>query len=189
MAKNAITDWDSAPANNSDIAGINIAEGCPAGGINDAIRTLMAQVAAWLGGANAPLAKSGGAMTGAVTGLANGSSVIDGNGAARTIGYRTVPLTSKTTSYSIALADVGQGISTSAGITVPANATTPFAIGDTIAIYNNSASSITITQASGVTLRLVGTATSGSRTLAQRGLCTLLKVASDEWVVSGGGLS
>ena len=189
MAKNAVTDWDIAPANNSDIAGINIAEGCPAGGINDAIRTLMAQVANWLSGASAPLAKSGGALTGALTGLANGSSVIDGGGTARAIGYRTVPLASKTVSYSIALSDVGQGISTSAGITVPANATTAFAIGDTIAIYNNSASNITITQSAGVTLRLVGTSTIGSRTLAQRGLCTLLKVGADEWIVSGGGLS
>jgi len=189
MAKNAVTDWDIAPANNSDIAGISIAEGCPAGGINDAIRTLMAQVASWLGGASAPLAKSGGAVTGALTGLANGSSVIDGSGTARAIGYRTVPLASKTASYTIGLSDVGQGISTSAGVTVPANATTAFAIGDTIAIYNASGSNITITQSAGVTLRLVGTSTIGSRTLAQRGLCTLLKVATDEWIVSGGGLS
>ena len=67
MAKSAVTDWDVAPANNSDIAGINIAEGCPASGINDAIRTLMAQVAPRLAGASAPLPKSGGALTGAGT--------------------------------------------------------------------------------------------------------------------------
>jgi len=189
MAKSAVTDWDVMPANNSDIAGINIAEGCPASGINDAIRTLMAQVASWLAGASAPLPKSGGAVTGAVTNLGNGSSVVDGGGTARAIGYRTIPLASKSATYQIALGDVGQGLSTSAGITVPPNATTAFAIGDTIAVYNNSASTITIAQGSAVTLRLVGTSTTGSRALAPRGLCTLLKVGTDEWVASGGGLS
>jgi hypothetical protein len=189
MAKSAVTDWDVAPANNSDIAGINIAEGCPASGINDAIRTLMAQVATWLAGASAPLPKSGGAMTGSVTGLGNGSSIIDGGGNARGIGYRAIPLASKSASYQIGLGDVGQGLSTTAGVTVPPSATTAFAIGDTIAVYNNSGTSITIAQGTGVTLRLVGTSTTGSRTLAARGLCTLLKVGTDEWVASGGGLS
>ena len=189
MAKSAVTDWDVTPANNSDIAGINIAEGCPASGINDAIRTLMAQVATWLAGANAPLPKSGGTLTGAVANLGNGSSVIDGGGTARAIGYRAIPLVTKSGSYQIALGDVGQGLSTNAGVTVPPNATTAFAVGDTIAVYNNSGSNITITQGTGVTLRLVGSSTTGNRTLGARGLCSLLKVGTDEWVATGGGLS
>jgi len=189
MAKSAVTDWDVTPANNSDIAGINISEGCPASGINDSIRALMAQVATWLASTNAPLPKSGGAVTGAITNLGNGSSLIDGGGTARAIGYRAIPLTPKSASYQISLGDVGQGLSTTAGVTVPPNAATAFAIGDTIAIYNNSAAGITITQGAGVTLRLVGSSTTGSRTLAARGLCTLLKVGADEWVASGGGLS
>lgn len=139
MAKSAVTDWDVTPANNSDIAGINISEGCPASGINDAIRTLMAQVATWLAGSNAPLPKSGGPVTGAITNLGNASSVIDGGGIARGIGYRTIPLTAKSSAYTIGLGDVGQGLSTSANVTVPVNATAAFAIGDTIALYNNSA--------------------------------------------------
>jgi hypothetical protein len=128
-------------------------------------------------------------MTGAVTGLANGSTVIDGGGTARNIGYRAIPLAAKSASYTLALGDVGQGVSTSAGVAVPANATIAFAIGDTIAPYNNSAAAITITQASGATLRLAGSASSGNRTLAQRGLGTLIKVGSDEWVMSGTGAS
>ena len=189
MAKNAVTDWDIAPANNNDIAGINIAEGCPAGGINDAIRTLMAQVANWLASANAPLPKSGGTLTGPISGLGNASTIVDGGGTARGIGYRSIPLAAKSTSYTIGLADVGQGISTSAGVTVPANAATAFAIGDTIALYNNSAAAISIAQGSGVTLRLAGSSSSGNRMLAQRGLATLIKIASDEWVIGGMGVS
>lgn len=196
MAKSAVTDWDATPANNSDIAGINISEGCPAAGINDAIRAVMAQIAAWLVAAAGPLLKSGGTMAGNITMAAytllnagTGSTIQDGAGTQRAIGYRALPLTSKTTSYQIALTDVGQGVSTTAGVTVPPNSTTAFAIGDTVVAYNNSASSITITQGSGVTLRLVGSSSSGNRTLAQRGLATLLKVGTDEWVASGSGVS
>ncbi|MEY2887574.1 MAG: hypothetical protein RI913_993 [Pseudomonadota bacterium] len=44
MAKNKVSEWSSTPANNTDIGGINIAEGCAPSGINNAIRELMAQV-------------------------------------------------------------------------------------------------------------------------------------------------
>lgn len=44
MPKNKVSEWSSTPANNSDIGGINIAEGCAPSGINNAIRELMAQV-------------------------------------------------------------------------------------------------------------------------------------------------
>lgn len=44
MAKNDVASWDTTAGNNTDIAGINIAENCPAAGINNAIRTIMAQV-------------------------------------------------------------------------------------------------------------------------------------------------
>ncbi len=48
MAKNAVTDWDTTAANNTDIAGIDIAENCSAAGINNAIRTTMSQIAVWV---------------------------------------------------------------------------------------------------------------------------------------------
>ena len=44
MAKTKISEWSSTPANNTDIDGINIAEGCAPSGINDAIREMMSQV-------------------------------------------------------------------------------------------------------------------------------------------------
>ena len=44
MAKNKVSEWSSTPANNTDIGGINIAEGCAPSGINNAIRELMSQV-------------------------------------------------------------------------------------------------------------------------------------------------
>jgi hypothetical protein len=39
------------------------------------------------------------------------------------------------------------------------------------------------------TLRLAGTSSTGSRTIALRGLCTCLKVNTTEWAASGAGVS
>ena len=44
MAKTKISEFSSTPVNNTDISGINIAEGCAPSGINNAIRELMAQL-------------------------------------------------------------------------------------------------------------------------------------------------
>jgi hypothetical protein len=50
MAKDKISDYSSTANSNTDIAGINIDEGCAPSGINDAIRTLMAQLKTWQSG-------------------------------------------------------------------------------------------------------------------------------------------
>lgn len=44
MAKNSIRDFDGTAANNTDIQSTDISEGCPASGINNAIRELMADI-------------------------------------------------------------------------------------------------------------------------------------------------
>lgn len=44
MAKNKVSEWSATPANNTDIGGIDIAEGCAPAGINNAIREMMSQV-------------------------------------------------------------------------------------------------------------------------------------------------
>jgi hypothetical protein len=41
----SVDNYSSTPASNTAISGINLAEGCNASGINDAIRQLMADVA------------------------------------------------------------------------------------------------------------------------------------------------
>jgi hypothetical protein len=99
---------------------------------------------------------------------------------------RNLPQNPQTAAYTLVLADAGKHISiTTGGVTVPADV---FAIGDSITIYNNSASAQTITT-SAVTCYLVGTATTGARTLAQRGLATLICVATNVFVITGGGLT
>jgi len=44
MAKNKVSEYSATASNNTDIGGINIAEGCAPSGINNAIRELMAQL-------------------------------------------------------------------------------------------------------------------------------------------------
>lgn len=136
------------------------------------------------------LSKTGGTMTGAISEMGNSSSIKDPDGMARAVGYRSLPLRAATSQQTLALTDVGRGITiTTGGVILPTNAAVAFAIGDTISVYNNSGSNQSITASGGVTLRLAGGSTTGPRTLAQRGICTLLKVGADEWVASGAGLS
>ena len=105
------------------------------------------------------------------------------------VGYKGIPQNARTSAYTLALSDIGRHISiTTGGVTIPANGSVAFPIGSAITIYNNSASNQTISITSD-TLRLAGTATTGSRTLAQRGICTCVKVAATEWVISGAGLT
>lgn len=47
MAKNTVPEWDTNADGNTDVGGVSIAEGCPPGNINNAIRTVMAQIASW----------------------------------------------------------------------------------------------------------------------------------------------
>jgi hypothetical protein len=46
MAKNSVNDWSTTPEDNTDIGGTNIAEGCPAGNLNNGMRKIMAQAKA-----------------------------------------------------------------------------------------------------------------------------------------------
>jgi len=63
MAKNKISEYSATASNNTDIGGINIAEGCAPSGINNAIRELMAQLKDQQTGADADNFVVGGAFT------------------------------------------------------------------------------------------------------------------------------
>jgi hypothetical protein len=114
--------------------------------------------------------------------ISSSSSITDSKG-----NVRSIPQNAQTSAYVLVATDAGKHISiTTGGVTVNSGI---FSTGDAISIYNNSSSSQTITQGSSVTMYLVGTATTGNRTLAQRGLCTVFCVGANTFVISGGGLS
>lgn len=67
MAKTKISEWSATPASNTDIDGINIAEGCAPSGINNAIREMMAQVKDLYSGTTGDAIAVAGGGTGATT--------------------------------------------------------------------------------------------------------------------------
>ena len=123
--------------------------------------------------------------TGSFTTVSASSTVSDSIG-----NVRTIVQNSQTSAYVLVAADSGKHISiTTGGVTVNASI---FSAGQAVTIFNNSASNQTITQGTSVTMYLGGTATTGNRTLAQRGICTLLCItggATPVFVISGAGLT
>lgn len=95
------------------------------------------------------------------------------------IAYRDVPRRTSTFTR-------GECIAISAGVTLN---TSDMAAGYTFSLYNDSGSSVTITQGSGVTMRLAGSSTTGSRTLAARGLATIWCNSGTEAIVTGAGVT
>ena len=73
MSRDKVSEWSSIAANNTDISGINIAEGCAPSGINNAIRELMAQVKDMQAGTDADSFVVGGNLTVGSTLTANSS--------------------------------------------------------------------------------------------------------------------
>ncbi len=100
---------------------------------------------------------------------------------------RDIPQNAKTGAYVLLASDAGKHISiTTGGVTVNASV---FSVGDAVSIYNNSGSNQTVTQGTSVTLRLAGDGATGNKTLAGYGLCTVLCVASNQFVIAGSGIS
>jgi len=135
--------------------------------------------------------KAGDTMTGplVITSVSADKAAVSATGfLADSIGnVRTIIQNSRTSAYTLVTSDAGKYIAiTSGGVTIPQNVFLP---GDAISIFNNSANNQTVTQGTSVTMYLAGTSLTGNRTLAQRGLSTVLCVTSVVFVISGAGLS
>lgn len=99
-----------------------------------------------------------------------GNATINGN----PIGTANLPINLNTMTN-------GEMNSMTAGTTL----NTGLAAGTVYYAYNNSAGTLTLTQGAGLTLRLAGTATTGSRTITSRGLITIFALTTTEYIVSG----
>jgi len=96
MAKTKISEFSSTPANNTDIDGINIAEGCAPSGINDAIRELMSQLKDWQAGLSGDVTAIAAGGTGAATFAAAGLTTLTGT---ETLTNKTVEAGTFTNGY------------------------------------------------------------------------------------------
>jgi hypothetical protein len=128
-----------------------------------------------------------GSGTQGTTGTQGASGLQGTQGIQGIFGPATIVQNPQTSAYVLVASDNGKYIDiTTGGITLN---TGIFTVGQNVVIYNNSALSQTITQGSGVTLRLASTASTGNRTLAQYGVATILCVGTNTYVVAGTGIA
>jgi hypothetical protein len=132
---------------------------------------------------------TGGTMTGAIT-FAAGQTVDGTNG----VGYINIPQNSQSAAYTLVAADAGKHIfhpSTDANartFTIPANGSVAYPIGTAISFVNMTSQVVSIAITTD-TMYLAGTGTTGTRSLAQYGTATALKMTSTTWIISGAGLT
>jgi hypothetical protein len=115
---------------------------------------------------------------------------VDGTDA---VGFRNTPVNSQSADYTLVLADSGKTIfhpvadDNARTFTIPANASVAYAVG-TVVTFVNLINTVTIAITTD-TMYLAGAGTTGSRTLAEYGVASAVKVASTTWVISGNGLT
>ncbi len=116
---------------------------------------------------------------------------VDGTDA---VGFRNIPQNSQSAAYTLLLADAGKhifhpsGDATARTYTIPANASVAYAIGTAITFINMTSQDVTIAITSD-TMYLSDAGTTGSRTLAQYGSATAVKITATNWIISGSGLT
>ena len=99
---------------------------------------------------------------------------------------RSLPVNTQAAAYTIQTLDTGKMVKASGNITV--SSANQLSEGDIVTIYNATASDISIERSS-VDMYLVGDSTSQNRTLAQKGIATLVCVGTNEYVLMGGGIT
>jgi collagen type VII alpha len=127
------------------------------------------------------------------TGTAWGTSSFAGD-PTQNIGYLNIPQNSQSAAYTLVLADAGKHIfhpSTDANartFTIPANSSVAYPIGTAITFVNMTSQVVTIAITTD-TMYLSSAGTTGSRSLAQYGSATAIKMTSTTWLISGSGLT
>ena len=110
------------------------------------------------------------------------------------VGFKNIPQNSQSAAYTLVLADAGKHIfhpSTDANartFTIPANSSVAYALGTAITFINMTSQVVTIAITTD-TMYLSSAGTTGSRSLAQYGSATAIKMTSTTWLISGSGLT
>lgn len=97
---------------------------------------------------------------------------------------RDLPLIRTAAAPTAALTDRGGVVEATTSAALPANSVVAFPVGSLVIFYNDSAAAISLTITTD-TLRLAGSASTGTRTIAARGYAYCRKRATTEWTVSG----
>lgn len=119
------------------------------------------------------------------------SCTVDGT---NSVGFRNIPINSQSAAYTTVLSDSGKVIfhpSTDANartFTIDSNANVAYPLGTAITFINMTSQVVTIAITSD-TMYLAGTGATGSRSLAQYGIATAIKMTSTTWLISGNGVT
>ena len=119
------------------------------------------------------------------------SCTVDGT---NSVGYLNIPINSKSAAYTTLLADSGKIIfhpSTDANVrtfTIDSNANVAYPLGTALSFINMTANVVTIAITTD-TMYLSSAGTTGSRSLAQYGSATAIKMTANTWLISGSGLT
>jgi hypothetical protein len=115
---------------------------------------------------------------------------VDGTDA---VGFRNTPVNSQSADYTLVLADSGKTIfhpvadDNARTFTIPANSSVAYPVG-TVISFVNLQNTVTIAITTD-TMYLANDGDTGSRTLAEYGMASAMKVASTTWIISGSGLT
>jgi hypothetical protein len=123
--------------------------------------------------------------------LTGTTTIQDAAAASHTAGYLDVPQSLKVANYQLVLADRGKSVvmnGASLTLTVPANSAVAFPIGTAIVVINIAATSLSVAITTD-TMTLVNSTTTGTRTLAQNAMATLVKVGATNWIIAGLGVT
>jgi len=109
------------------------------------------------------------------------------------VGFLGIPQNPQTGNYTLVATDAGKHIyhasgSANASYTIPANSSVSYTTGTAVSFVNLSANAVTIAITTD-TMYLSSAGTTGSRTLAQYGTATAVKVANTTWIIAGSGLT
>lgn len=184
----SVADYNTNPALNTAINGINIAELCAAAGYNDALRQIMADIKTWTNsqGITLPLSVANGG-----TGSTTGATALAALGALSSA-YQRLPKQAKSAAFSYSTnMDGGYAYYTgaAAAATIDPNATTNFPVDATVTTINDGSGALTITRGTGVALIWAATGADANRVLAPGGWATMVQVAINRWFITGTQLS
>jgi hypothetical protein len=110
------------------------------------------------------------------------------------VGFKNIPQNSQSADYTLVLADAGKHVLHPSGdanartYTIPANSSVAYPIGTAITFINMTSQVVTIAITTD-TMYLSAAGTTGSRSLAQYGSATAIKITSTNWLISGSGLT
>jgi len=138
---------------------------------------------------------SSGTVTGTVANATISNTTVSNAtvNSANVVGYMGIPQNSQNGAYNVVLGDAGKHIyhptgQAAATYTFPANSNVSFTVGSAVTIINGSANNVTIALTTD-TLYLSSNGATGSRTLAQWGVATAVKIENTTWVISGSNIT